>query len=110
MTGSSISRRGTAEVTDSMAHYQRSDSFVYRSTLGEHLLVQLDSTKTEPMFALTETGARLWRELASWKTVGDLSETMVSEFDVSQEQAAADCAEFLEHLASIGALNRRGED
>ena len=49
--------------------YRRRDNYVYRLTVGEHLLVALHARRDEPLYALTPTGALLWERLAEWATV-----------------------------------------
>lgn len=88
--------------------YRRRDNYVYRLTVGEHLLVALHARRDEPLYALTPTGALLWERLADWSTVEQLSEALVSEYEVTSEAARADVREFLEQLASLNALETRG--
>ena len=88
--------------------YRRRDNYVYRLTVGEHLLVALHARRDEPLYALTPTGALLWERLAEWATVDQLSETLVSDYEVTDEAARADVREFLEQLASLNALETRG--
>jgi hypothetical protein len=88
--------------------YRRRDNYVYRLTVGEHLLVALHARRDEPLYALTPTGALLWERLAEWATVDQLSETLVSDYEVTDEAARADVCEFLEQLASLNALETRG--
>ena len=87
--------------------YRRSDGFVYRLTVGEHLLVALHSRSEEPFYALTPTGAMLWEALAEWSTVEDLGNTLQQEYDVPIDQATADAKEFVEQLGLLSAVESR---
>ncbi|GAC1658726.1 MAG: hypothetical protein NVS4B3_26340 [Gemmatimonadaceae bacterium] len=87
--------------------YRRSDRYVYRLTVGEHMLVALHSTSPDPLFALTPTAAVLWQELAHWRRSTDLAATLTGRFDVTLEEASADVAEFLEQLDSLSAVSTR---
>ena len=94
-----------AEVT----RYRRGDRYVYRLTVGEHLLVSLHGNRRETLYALTPTGAVLWEELARWCTVDELASRLADEFDVPVEVASGDTAEFLAQLESLGAVEQQGE-
>jgi len=88
--------------------YRRRDNYVYRLTVGEHLLVALHARRDEPLYALTPTGALLWERLADWSTVEQLSETLMSDYEVTADAARADTREFLEQLAFLNAVETRG--
>lgn len=89
------------------AQYRRTEGYVYRLTVGEHLLVSLHARGQEPFYALTPTGALLWETLAEWSTLDDLCERLVSEYDVTPDQAAVDVMDFLEQLESLEAVESR---
>lgn len=93
--------------TGGSVQYRRSDGFVYRLTVGEHLLVALHSRSEEPFYALTPTGAMLWEALAEWSTVEDLGNTLQQEYDVPIDQATADAKEFVEQLGLLSAVESR---
>ena len=88
--------------------YRRRDNYVYRLTVGEHLLVSLHARKDEPLYALTPTGAELWERLAEWCTREQLAETLVGEYDVALDNARQDVTDFLEQLEFLNALETRG--
>ena len=88
--------------------YRRRDNYVYRLTVGEHLLVALHARSDEPLYALTPTGALLWERLAQWATVDQLADALVSEYDVSLDEARADVREFIDQLALLNAVDHRG--
>ena len=88
--------------------YRRRDNYVYRLTVGEHLLVSLHARRDEPLYALTPTGALLWQRLADWHTVDQLAEALVGEYDVAFDNAREDVREFLEQLDSLKAVETRG--
>jgi hypothetical protein len=88
--------------------YRRGDNYVYRLTVGEHLLVALHARRDEPLYALTPTGAQLWERLAEWSTVDQLAQALVGEYEIDREEARRDVMEFLDQLAHLGALDSRG--
>lgn len=88
--------------------YRRGDNYVYRLTVGEHLLVALHARRDEPLYALTPTGAQLWERMAEWTTVDQLAQALVSEYEIGPDEARRDVTEFLEQLTLLGALQSRG--
>jgi coenzyme PQQ synthesis protein D (PqqD) len=88
--------------------YRRGDNYVYRLTVGEHLLVALHARSDEPLYALTPTGALLWERLADWTSVDDLAECLLHDYDVPREQAGNDAREFIEQLELLSAVQSRG--
>jgi hypothetical protein len=93
---------------DNSVGYRRRDNYVYRLTVGEHLLVALHARSDEPLYALTPTGAQLWERLAQWATIDELTEALVNEYEVTTDSARQDVREFLEQLASLEAVESRG--
>src|SRR5690349_13521405 len=88
--------------------YRRRDNYVYRLTVGEHLLVALHARSDEPLYALTPTGALLWERLAAWSTVEQLADALANDYEVSPDEARADVQEFLEQLGLLNAVEQRG--
>jgi len=93
--------------TSAATQYRRTDGYVYRLTVGEHLLVSLHNRSVEPFYALTPTGALLWEALADWSTVDDLGRALTKEYDVTMEQARSDAQEFIEQLGLLSAVESR---
>ena len=56
------------------------------------------------MIRLNETGRLLWELLEREQTPESLTEALLSRFEVSREQAAADVKAFLERLRPTGAI------
>lgn len=89
--------------------YQRGDGFVYRFTVGEHLLISLHGKSEETLYALTPTGALLWERLERWATVDELAEELMRDYEVTKEQAVEDVKEFLGQLELLKTLHSREE-
>ena len=94
--------------TANIVEYRRGDSYVYRLTVGEHLLVALHARGDEPLYALTPTGALLWERLADWTTAEQLADALAAEYEVSREDAVQDVRDFLEQLELLQAVETRG--
>ena len=88
--------------------YRRRDNYVYRLTVGEHLLVALHARSDEPLYALTPTGALLWERLSEWATVEQLADALLKEYEVSADEARADVREFIDQLGLLNAVEQRG--
>jgi hypothetical protein len=93
---------------DNTVEYRRRDNYVYRLTVGEHLLVALHARSDEPLYALTPTGAQLWERLAEWSTLDHLTDALVAEYEVAADAAREDVHEFLDQLTLLSAVETRG--
>lgn len=87
--------------------YRRRDNYVYRLTVGEHLLVALHARRDEPLYALTPTGAQLWERLSGWASVDQLAESLANEYEIPIEEARQDVRDFLDQLGSLNAVESR---
>ena len=74
-------------------------SHVSVSKLSEEAVV-LDLEK-EVFFGLNEVAMRVWSLIAETKTVGQIIEDIVSEFEVDTEQATRDVVTLAEKLISL---------
>jgi hypothetical protein len=72
------------------------DAVEWREIEGEVVAIDV---RTDTYLGINESGARLWRALASGATCEQLVADLVSTFGISREQATADTDSFLERLA-----------
>ena len=56
------------------------------------------------ILTLNDTGCMLWRMLEDGSTKEDLASRLVSDYDVSYDEAYADVTEFVDKLAEVGCL------
>lgn len=56
------------------------------------------------LFALNELGAFIWDLLPRVETEAEICKAIVADYEVSEEEAARDVAEFLETLREMGIL------
>ena len=84
--------------------HRRGDRHVYRLIAGEHLLIAIRGDSEASMFALTPSGALLWKRLAEWATREDLVALILENYDVTSERASSDVDEFLDQLRHLRAL------
>ena len=80
--------------------------FIKREIVGEFFLIPVGEAakKYSGMFALNEIGAFIWDILPTAETEEDIVKKITEEYEVSEETAAADTAEFLGKLKDMGIL------
>ena len=71
-----------------------------REVAGEIIAIPVGQTALQfnGMICLNEVSALIWKGLQAGKTKEDLLESILEEFEVSREDAAADLEEFLRNL------------
>ena len=76
------------------------DGFILRKVAGSYIAVATgeESVNFNAMVTTNETGAFLWEKLRNETTEEELLSALLSEYDVDEETAKADIAEFLEKL------------
>lgn len=80
--------------------------FVLRTIADEHLLIPTGSAASHVhgLISLNESGALLYRKLQSECTETELMQVLLSEYDVTAEQAREDVSEFLMQMRDLGIL------
>lgn len=82
------------------------EGFVLRSVAGSHIVVPLGNQISNfgSIIKLTETGAFLWAQLESEKTIDDLVLALTNEYEVDREKATTDVTAFVQKLSSNNLL------
>jgi len=62
---------------------------------GEAVIVLPESSQVN---VLNEVGSRIWELIDGTRSIGEITEIIVAEYDVSAEQAERDVEEFIEEL------------
>lgn len=77
-----------------------------RYAAGQYWLLDMEQQESEYVapIVLNETGAVLWKALEQGKEVSQLSNLLVLEYGVSQNQAVTDIDMFLEQLRNHGVM------
>jgi len=75
-------------------------SIVTRKTGNEYVLVPVTDNIADmnSVFTLNETGAFIWEQIDGKKTVEELIVELISEYEISAEEAEKDVFEFIEDL------------
>ena len=73
---------------------------------GEPILVPLASrgADIDSVFNLNPTGAFVWERIDGCRTGAEIATLMAGDFQVSYDQASADCTEFLGQLLQLKAI------
>lgn len=76
------------------------DGFLLRKVAGEYVVVPTGNSMVDfkAMISLNETGAFLWEQLSQDRTEQQLAELLLSEYDVDEQTAVFDIAEFINLL------------
>lgn len=85
---------------------RRDSSIVTREIAGETILVPIRQNvgDLESIYTLNETASRIWALIDGRRTLGDIRDEMVAEFDVDEAEAEQDLLELVEQLQAAGAL------
>ena len=82
------------------------DGFMLRKVGGQYVVVALGeaSRSFNGIIRLNESGKFLWEQLSADKTPEQLCAALLSEYDVTPEQAQSDVAAFTEKLKKAALL------
>ncbi len=90
----------------SESSYAKSPNIVSRKVAEETVLVPVQQPLGEEacIFTLSEVGARVWELLDGKKSVREIRNAILSEFDVKPEVAEKDLSGLLAQLKRVGAV------
>ena len=76
---------------------------IKREIAGDTILVPVGKTvyDSNGLFVLNELGAFIWDVLPQAQSEADICKAVPAEYDVSEEEAAKDIAQFLDKLRSM---------
>jgi hypothetical protein len=88
------------------ARYEKDPSIVYREIAGEVVLVPIrrNVADMDSIYTLSDVGLFIWGLIDGQKTVGQILNEVLQEYDISSERASVDLDEFLTRLHTIGAI------
>ena len=78
------------------------DGFMLKKILDDYIVVPTGDNIVDFAVAvsLNETGAFLWQQLESEKSIEELADTLASEYDITSAEVIDDVIEFVELLKS----------
>jgi Coenzyme PQQ synthesis protein D (PqqD) len=90
------------------ACYRHDPNIVDRNIAGEVILVPIRNNvgDLESIYTLNETAARIWELLDGERTLAEVRDTVVAEFEVEIEDAEADLLELIEQLEMAQAIRK----
>ncbi len=82
---------------------KKQEDIVAREIAGETILVPVRGTLVDmqKIWSLNPVGGFIWKNLDGTKSLGIISNELISEFDVEKERADADIQEFVEELLKV---------
>ena len=82
------------------------DTFILRNIAGNNIVLPVGASSEtfSGMMTLNESGVFLWNSLKNDISMDDLINAMLSEYNVSAEEAKSDVEEFVKSLRSAGVL------
>ena len=88
------------------ACYRHDPNIVDRNIAGEVILVPIRNNvgDLESIYTLNETAARIWELLDGERTLAEVRDTIVAEFDVEAAGAEADLLELVGQLVAAEAI------
>lgn len=72
---------------------------------GRALVIVIDDRK---LHALNGVGTRVWELAEGGRTLGEIADALVREFEVTREVALADARQFVSELIALGAMRAGG--
>jgi len=89
------------------AVFARNEQVVSRKIVDELILVPIrkDVADMEMLYTLNEVGARVYELIDGKRALREIVNTIVNEFEVSEQQAEADVREFIEQLLEVESIH-----
>ena len=86
--------------------YVKDPSIVYREIAGEAILVPIrrNVADMESVYTLDSVGADIWELIDGDRTLSDILDLLMDEYDVDAAVLSKDLDEFLGQLEAIGAI------
>jgi len=107
LTGTCLATRLEGGAEELMARrYVKDPSVVYREIAGEAILVPIrrNVADMESVYTLDSVGADIWSLIDGERTLADILDALLGEYDVEANVLSRDLDEFIEQLVSVGAI------
>ncbi len=90
----------------SLSRLERTPDLIERQVADETFLLPVRGAlaNTVEMFALSEVGHFIWSQADGTRSLEDLVDCVLQEFDVAEDQARTEVAEFIEKLRAYGLM------
>jgi hypothetical protein len=89
--------------------YQHDPNIVSRLIAGEMVLVPIRNNvgDMECIYTLNETAARIWELIDGQRSLAQVQQQVIGEFEISPRQAELDLLELIDSLLDNGALTKK---
>ena len=86
--------------------YKKNENFVFRQIDDETILVPIEDNVGDmgSIYNLNEVAEFVWEHFDGEKTLGDIKDMVLKEFEVSPQDAAEDLSEFVIQLKEVEAI------
>ena len=86
--------------------YQRNEDFIIRKIVEEIILVPIKQNvaEMEAVFTLNEVGAFLWEQLGQPRSLSELHNAVLNEFEADPASVLEDIEAFLKEAEAFGAV------
>jgi hypothetical protein len=86
--------------------FKKIDDVIARQIAGETLLVPIrgELADMQKIFALNPVAEYIWQQLDGRQSLAQISQGLLARFEVAEEQAEADLAEFIAELLAAGLI------
>jgi hypothetical protein len=86
--------------------YQRNDNFVFRRIEDETILVPIKDNVGDmgSIYNLNDVGAFVWEQMDGIKSLQEIKNRLLAEYEVSASEAENDLFEYIAQLKEIDAL------
>ena len=90
--------------------YRKNHDVVMRKIAGDLFLIPIKGklADMQRIFTLNQVGEFIWRDLAAQKSIIDIRDRLVANFDVTKETAMADIEEFVSELLKASLITEEG--
>jgi len=87
--------------------FRKNENFVFRQIDDETILVPIKDNLGDmgSIYNLNEVGAFVWEHFDGKKTVGDIKNQIINEFEIPEKEARQDLIEFINQLREIDAIH-----
>lgn len=91
------------------AKYIVNSDYVLREIVGEYMLIPTGklSMTSNGVVTISESAACLWKRMNEGKTVSQLCEMLLEEYDVDRETALSDVNEMVDSMCEMKILKRQ---
>ncbi len=88
--------------------YSRNPDIIFRRIADEFILVPIrqKAIDLKSVYTLNEVGAFIWELIDSSKSVSQIKDKVIEEFEVDTRQAQADVSEILSQLESLSLIQK----